>query len=286
MGYNKAAGDQLPASELNSFYASAGLYAASATGNDSYAITVTPTPNDYDDGDTYNFKADVGNTGTATLNVNSLGAKTIKKYGTADLVTGDIVAGQIVTVRYDGTNFQMQSNPKAVALTIVPQSTIGQHSNSANALSVNVNTTAHLGQIVIPFEITVNKISFRAGAVAVAGTVDLSLYSEDGQTRLFSVTSATVTANATNTVSVSAVVLPPGIYYIMINSNSTADVLTYAWNNGDVPFDVTVGIAGYVTSEPVLQGTLTITAGTPPTTITPTSITFATGKTLICRLDN
>jgi hypothetical protein len=109
MGFNKAAGDLLTATELNSFYSSAGLYAASSTGNDSYAITVTPTPNDYDAGDTYTFKADVGNTGAATLNVNSLGAKTIKKFGTLDLENGDITAGQIVTVKYDGTNFQIAS---------------------------------------------------------------------------------------------------------------------------------------------------------------------------------
>lgn len=114
MGFNKLAGDQLPAAELNSFYSSAGLYAASITGTDAYAISVTPVPNDYDAGDTYTFKADVANTGAATLNVNSLGAKTIKKFGTLDLDTGDISAGQIVTVKYDGTYFQMESAARPV----------------------------------------------------------------------------------------------------------------------------------------------------------------------------
>ncbi len=112
MGFNKLAGDQLPAAELNAFYASAGLYAASSTGNDSYAITVSPVPNDYDAGDTYTFKADVANTGAASLNVNSLGVKTIKKFGTYDLETGDIAAGQVVTVKYDGTYFQLISAAK------------------------------------------------------------------------------------------------------------------------------------------------------------------------------
>ncbi len=109
MGFNKANGDQIPASEWNAFLASAGLYAASATGSDAYAITVPVTPNDYDAGDRYTFKADVANTGAATLNVNGLGVKTIKKYGgTADLATGDIQAGQLCTVRYDGTYFQLE----------------------------------------------------------------------------------------------------------------------------------------------------------------------------------
>jgi hypothetical protein len=172
------------------------------------------------------------------------------------------------------------------AVTLIPQSNIGTDGSTPASLSINVNTTAHVGQVIVPHKIVVNKISIRAGAVAVAGTLDLSLYSEDGQTRLFSVTTASITANATNTTAVSAVTLQPGIYYILVNSNSTADVISYVWSNSASPFDVTVGLAGYVTSEPVMQGTLTITAGTPPTTFTPSSITFATNKTLIFRLDN
>lgn len=109
MGYNKQAGEQLPAADLNAFYASAGLYAASSQGDDGYEITVPVTPNDYDAGDTYHFKADVANTGAATLDVNGLGVKTIKKNGNVDLVTGDIKAGQIVHVVYDGTYFQLTS---------------------------------------------------------------------------------------------------------------------------------------------------------------------------------
>ncbi len=112
MGFNKATGDAVSAAEWNAYLAAAGLYAASSTGSDAYAITVSPVPNDYDAGDCYAFKADVANTGAATLNVNTLGVKTIKKNGgTADLVTGDIVAGQIVVVQYDGTYFQLISGP-------------------------------------------------------------------------------------------------------------------------------------------------------------------------------
>ncbi len=82
-------------------------YAASAAGSDTYAVTLSPAPLAYAAGQEFSFKADVGNTGAATLNVNALGAKTIKKNVTEDLATGDIIANQIVTVRYDGTNMQM-----------------------------------------------------------------------------------------------------------------------------------------------------------------------------------
>ncbi len=55
------------------------------------------------------FDANFENTGTATLNVDALGAKTIKKLNDQDLVSGDIEVGQKVLVVYDGANFQMLS---------------------------------------------------------------------------------------------------------------------------------------------------------------------------------
>lgn len=89
-------------------------YGASSTGNDSYAITVTPSFAAYATGQRFRVKADVATTGAATLNVNGLGAKTIKKFVSSDLGDGDIKAGQIFEVVYDGTNMQltsMMSNP-------------------------------------------------------------------------------------------------------------------------------------------------------------------------------
>lgn len=86
-----------------------GQYAADAGSSDSYAITLSPAPTSYFTGMVVRFKANTANTGAATLNVNGLGAKTIKIEYNSDLVTGDIKANQIVTVMYDGTNFQMLS---------------------------------------------------------------------------------------------------------------------------------------------------------------------------------
>lgn len=76
-------------------------FAASSGGTDAYAITLSPVIAAYTDGDVFVFEADVANTGAATLNVNAVGAKTIKKYGNVDLATGDIKAGSIVMVVYD-----------------------------------------------------------------------------------------------------------------------------------------------------------------------------------------
>ena len=85
------------------------IYAADGGSTDAYAITLTPALQAYQTGLMINFKANTANTNACTLNVNGLGAVTIKKLHDQDLASNDIEAGQIVTVVYDGTNFQMQS---------------------------------------------------------------------------------------------------------------------------------------------------------------------------------
>lgn len=85
------------------------LYAADAGANDTYVITLSPAPAAYVTGMKISFKANTANTGACTLNVNGLGAKTIKKFVSTDLSDNDILASQFVTVIYDGTNFVLQS---------------------------------------------------------------------------------------------------------------------------------------------------------------------------------
>lgn len=83
------------------------LYAEDGGSTDAYAISLDPAPSSYNDVGLIVFKANTTNTGAASLNVNSLGAKTIKKNVNEDLADGDIQSGQIVAVVYDGTNFQL-----------------------------------------------------------------------------------------------------------------------------------------------------------------------------------
>ena len=97
---------------------------ADAGSNDTYACSASPAPTAYVTGGRYVFKANTVNTGAATVNFNSLGAKTIKKFTSAspgaDLADNDIRAGQWVHLIYDGTNMQMVSplgNAAAAAQT-------------------------------------------------------------------------------------------------------------------------------------------------------------------------
>lgn len=100
-------------SGVSTFDADARYYAADAGANDTYVITLSPAPAAYAVGQTFRFKANTANTGAATLNINSLGAVTIVKGVSTTLADGDIAAGQINTVVYDGTNFVLQSSTNA-----------------------------------------------------------------------------------------------------------------------------------------------------------------------------
>jgi len=90
-----------------------GRYAADAQASDTYVITLSPVPAAYYTGMSIYFEPNTANTGAATLNVNALGAKSIVKNTADALQTGDIEAGQIVGVVYDGANFQMM-NPASI----------------------------------------------------------------------------------------------------------------------------------------------------------------------------
>ncbi len=116
------------------FQHGAELYAADAGTNDTYVITLSPVPTSYTAGMVVHFKANTINTGAATLNVNSLGAKTIKKGLSTTLADGDIAAGMFCTVIYDGTDFILQ-NP-----TNAPKS-----SNAKITISTSTTTTITLG---------------------------------------------------------------------------------------------------------------------------------------------
>lgn len=91
-------------------------YAVSAAGSDSYAVTITNVAA-LTTGLEVSFKADVANTGAATLQVNAFTVTAIRKNGTTVLEDGDIPAGGIAHCRYDGTNFQLQNPTKTTALT-------------------------------------------------------------------------------------------------------------------------------------------------------------------------
>jgi len=63
----------------------------------------------YAEGQIIGLEANHTNTGAATINVDGLGAKTIKKSASTDVDAGDIVSGAFYLLRYNGTHFQLVS---------------------------------------------------------------------------------------------------------------------------------------------------------------------------------
>lgn len=77
-----------------------GTLVSAGTGN-AYALTTNNGHAALDDQSLIVFRADRANTGAATLNVDSLGVRDIRSPSGAPLVSGDILANQIVQVVYD-----------------------------------------------------------------------------------------------------------------------------------------------------------------------------------------
>lgn len=85
-------------------------YNSTAGSSNTYTLALPFAPGSYTAGMVINFKASFSNTGSATINVNSLGAKTFKKVLAgvlSNLASGDIISGNCYTAMYDGTNFQL-----------------------------------------------------------------------------------------------------------------------------------------------------------------------------------
>jgi hypothetical protein len=140
---------------------------ATVTGTDTLTGTLTPALAAYATGNLFSFVAANTNTGATTINLNSLGAKSITKSGTTALVAGDLVSGQVYLIEYDGTRFQL----------------INPSSTSSSVSSITFGSTG-----LTPSTAT-------SGAVTVAGTLAIA----NGGTGTTSTTFVNAATNVTGT---------------------------------------------------------------------------------------
>lgn len=80
------------------------------TGTNTLIGTSTPPYTAYVAGMTISFVAANTNTGAVTIDVDGLGAKNIYTGSAAPLSGGELVAGRMIQLEYDGTRFQLQVN--------------------------------------------------------------------------------------------------------------------------------------------------------------------------------
>lgn len=83
------------------------IWLASVAGTNTITASTSPATTAYTAGQTYRFTAAGANTGAVTININSLGAKSITKNGATALISGDIPSGAVCEITYDGTQFQL-----------------------------------------------------------------------------------------------------------------------------------------------------------------------------------
>ncbi len=124
-----------------------GITKATAAGTDTYTTTITGVTG-YVDGDTYLIRFTNGNTTGATLDINTLGAKTLYRNNDGALIGGDIWDGAEMLCIFNSTLDGFQC--------------IGTSPNSLFAYVVNADSvTINRGQPVYAFGSTGNRMSVK-----------------------------------------------------------------------------------------------------------------------------
>lgn len=142
------------------------------------------------------------------------------------------------------------------------------------------STTLFLEEVNIPQSTTVNSMTLFANGGTTSGTSNIALFSENGQTRYLSTTTATITQNGIPFQTYfPGVSIPAGNYWLVFQPVNTLNwqFRTYTLN-GDLNTSVPNGHP--------LAGTLTATASTMPSAITISSISTSTVQALEFRIDN
>jgi len=103
MGAGSAATDSANIAQVQNSFGSF----LTVSGTDTITATVSPALTAYAAGQMFAFVAANTNTGAVTINISSLGAKSITKNGTTALSAGDITANYLFVIVYDGTQFQV-----------------------------------------------------------------------------------------------------------------------------------------------------------------------------------
>ena len=183
--------DHTDAINMGQIQDSNGVYYTSTGSANAYVLTPAPPIAAYVSGQRFIFNANFGNTGSATLNVSTIGAKTLKKNGGGDnLESGDIPSGAVITAIYDGTNFQVV-NIKLRGL----ESFIIAASDEATDLVVGTNKV----KFRMPYAFTVSEVRASVGTAPTGSTIIVDI-NESGSTIL----STKLTIDATEKTSTTA----------------------------------------------------------------------------------
>lgn len=169
--------------------------------------------------------------------------------------------------------------PGGLVTSLMPEPAFLATTTQNNVTIFNGNTTARVHAFSLAHSIVVNRIGIELSTVTSPSTMDFAVYKSNGD-KVFEVTSGTSMANALSTTTVNAVTLVPGTYYFAAVANgASADI------SGPTYISNPLYLTGH-TGEDKLGGTLTVSAGTLPSSLTISNISSAVQAGLPFRLDN
>lgn len=186
-------------------------YAADTGEANAYVLSLSPALDAYITGMPICFNAENANTGASTIDINGLGTKTIKKNGSEDLSIGDILAGQIVTVIYDGTNFQLMAAPRALALRDAARGLVVKNNATNPNYQVDISADEIILQDASGNPMRVLNLSATADiTVSGAGGLDTGAEATSTWYHLWVIAKADGTKSAVLSASATAPTLPSG----------------------------------------------------------------------------
>jgi hypothetical protein len=122
----------------------------------------TPALGGYAAGAQFSFIAQNNNTAAVTIDIDTLGVKSITKFGTTALVANDITAGAMMLIEYDGTRFQLL-NPANSVFDNITVDYIRE--------TTTVSATAATG--TINFDVTTQSILYYTTAASANWTLNV-----------------------------------------------------------------------------------------------------------------
>ena len=119
-----------------------------SSGTNTTTLTTGLSLSAYAQGTLFAFEQGVTNTGAVTINVDSIGAKDIKKFKTVSLVAGDLVAGGIYVIAYEATagNFQLISPTAQIPSTQTGTETLTNKTLTSPVINTGVSGSAFLDE--------------------------------------------------------------------------------------------------------------------------------------------
>jgi len=232
------------------------------TGTDTITGSMSPALTAYAAGQLFYFVSAGANTGPVTINIDSLGAKSITRDGSTALAAGDINSGEVVVVIYDGTRFQMINAANSFGNTTI-NGTLTVTGNTGLQANVSITSALSVGGT---FNVT--------GAAALGSTLSVTGKSDLPTVSTASMNAAVAlitTGTVTNLTSTSASIASANAAVALVttgtvtNLTSTSASIASANLGTAVISDLTVtgaSIASVNVGAAVLSGNLTLNGGT------------------------